>query len=74
MKSHADGSVIWKVVVNFVDVIESSLSWYVVNGRKIRVGKDPWFKYIQQHMLHDNMVEALRHKSIVYISQLATPF
>ena len=67
MKSHSGGSVIWKVVVKSIDVIESILACFVGNDRKIRVGKDPWVRCNQHHRLPDHMVEALRQRGIVYL-------
>ena len=50
-KSHLGGLVIWKVVVKYFDVIEDSLAWNIINGRKLRVGEDPWVGCNQQHRL-----------------------
>ena len=60
MKMHAGGSVIWKAVVKSIDVIESCLAWFVGNGRKLRVGEDPWVRCTQQHHLPKLMVDVLR--------------
>ena len=68
VKSHAGGSIIWKVVVKSIDVIESSLAWYVGNGRKLRVGEDSWVGCIQQHRFPDHTMEVLRRK-VLYTSQ-----
>ena len=73
MKTHKGGSVSWKVVVLSFDVIESNLGWNVGNGRKLRVGEDPWVGCTQQHRLPVHTVEALRQRGIVYLSQLAAP-
>ena len=60
IKSHIDGSVIWKAVVKSFDVIEDSLAWNIGNGRKMRVGEDPWVGCNQHHRLTENLVESLR--------------
>ena len=74
METHTSGSVIWKAMVLSFDVIESNLAWNVGNGRKLRVGEDPWVGCTQQHRLPVHTVEALRQRGIVYLSQLAAPF
>ena len=73
VKSHVGGSVFWKAVVKSLDVIKASLAWHVRNGRKLRVGEDPWVGSIQQHRLHVDTMEELRHRGIFYLSQLAAP-
>ena len=59
-KSHQGGLVIWKEVVKAFDVIEDSLAWNLGNGRKLKVGEDPWVGCNQQHRLSENLVEPLR--------------
>ena len=44
-KSHSGGSVIRKVMVQSFCVLESKLAWNVGNGRKLRVGEDPWIGF-----------------------------
>ena len=61
-KSHIGGLVIWKAVVKSFDVIEDSLGWNIGNGRKMRVGEDPWVGCNQQHRLIRNLVESLRQR------------
>ena len=73
MKSHAGGSIFWKVVVKSFDVIEDSLAWMIRNGRKLRVGGDPWISCIKQHKLQDDSVLALRQIGIFYLNQLTAP-
>ena len=46
-KSHVVGSVIWKEVVKYFNVIESNLSWNVENGILFWIGVDPWVGYTQ---------------------------
>ena len=50
-KVHLGGSVIWKVVVKNFNVIEDSLSWNIINGRKLRVGEDSWVGCNKHHRL-----------------------
>ena len=71
VKSHAGGSIFWKVVVKSMDVIEDSIAWMIRNGRKLRVGEDQWIGCIQQHKLRDDTVVALRQRGIFFIYQLA---
>ena len=46
-KNHAGGSIFWKVVVKSFDVIGGGLAWSVRNGRKLRIGEDPWAGCLQ---------------------------
>ena len=41
-KSHVGGSIFWKAVIKSFDVIHGGLAWSVENGRKLRIGEDPW--------------------------------
>ena len=72
-KTHASGSVIWKAVVKYFELIGSNLTWNVGNGRRAWIGVDPWVGSNQNHILPIRMVEALREQDIIYISQLAAP-
>ena len=63
---------IWKVVVLSFSVLETNLAWNVGDGRKLRVGEDPWVGSTQQHILPSHTMEALRHGDIFYLYQLAT--
>ena len=71
-KTHTGGSVIWKAVVLSFGVIESNLAWKVGNGRKLRVGEEPWVAFSQQHRLSGHTVEALKQRGLVYLSQFAS--
>ena len=73
MELHVGSSIFWKEVVKYVDVIENSLSWLVRYGRKLRFGEGPWVRSIQQHRLHDDMMEKLRLRGIIFLSQLVAP-
>ena len=43
------------------------------NGRKLRVGEDPWMGSSLQHLLPRCTVEALRQQGITFLSHLADP-
>jgi len=72
-KSHVGGSMIWKAVVKSFQLIESKLAWNVGNGQKLLVGRDPWMGCTYDHTLPGFVVEALRRRGIVSLSQLAVP-
>ena len=61
-KSHARGSMIWKVVVQSFSFLESNLAWKVGDGRKLRVSEDPWVDSAQKHILPSHMVEEMRER------------
>ena len=67
VKSHVGGSIFWKVVVKSFDVIGNGLAWMIGNGRKLRVGEDPWTGCLQQHKLMDNTMLALRQNGIFFL-------
>ena len=64
------GSIFWKAVVKSFDVIGNGLAWMIGNGRKLRVGEDPWTGCVQQHKLLENIVLALRQSGIFFLHQL----
>ena len=58
-KAHTGGSVIWKAIVKSFHLIESNLAWDVGNGEKVLIGRDPWLGSTHQHILPNDVVEAL---------------
>ena len=72
-KTHTGGSIIWKAVVKSFGIIEAKLAWQIGNGRKLRVGEDPWVVCNQEHILWDGTVRALRLRSIFFLYQLSAP-
>lgn len=50
-KSHAGGSMIWKVVVKYFQIMESNLVSNVGSGRRLKVGEGLWMGNVQQHLL-----------------------
>ena len=72
-KCHRGGSVIWKAVVKTFDVIEDSLAWNIGNGRRMRVGVDPWASCNRLFILSVILVESLRQHDVIYLFQLDSP-
>jgi len=72
-KSHQGGSMIWKAVVKTFHIIENKLAWNVGNGLRLLVGRDPWVGCNIDHVLPGYVIEALRRRGIVSLSQLAVP-
>ena len=60
LKSHRGGSVIWKAVIKSFDVIGENLFWKVGNGRRVRVGEDPWLGCNGKFRLSEPLVASLR--------------
>ena len=73
VKLHTGGSIFWRAVVKYLDVIEANIAWHVGNGRNIIFGEDAWVGCIQQHKLRVEMVMELRHRGIFFLNHLATP-
>ena len=67
------GSIFWKAVIKFFDVIGGGLSWSVGNGIKVRIGEDPCAGCLQQHLLMEDTFQALRKVGYYHLHQLATP-
>ena len=57
--------------MRYFSIIESSLSWDVGNGEKVQVGRDPWLGSEQQHVLPDEVINALALRGITTLNQLA---
>ena len=60
-------------MIKSFDVIGGGLAWSVRNGRKLRIGVDPWVVCLQQHLLMENTILALRKAGFFYLHQLAAP-
>ena len=72
-KSRVGGSVIWEAVVNSFSMIESNLAWNIGDGRRLRIGEDPWIGSAHRHLLPKWMVAALRERGIIFLSELESP-
>ena len=66
-KSHAGASIFWKAVIKSFDVIGGRLAWSVKNGIKLSIAKDPWVGCLQQHILRENTILALRESVFFYL-------
>ena len=53
------GSIFWKDVIKFFDVIGGGLAWSVGNGIKIRIREDPWDGCLQKHILMEDTIQAI---------------
>jgi len=54
-------------VIKSFDVIGGGLAWSVGNGRKIRIGEDPWAGCLQQHLLMEDTIQALREAGYYHL-------
>lgn len=53
-------SVVWKVVLNSLDVIWHGLVWKVGNGRSVSIGIDSYPRSDFKHILPQPLLEALK--------------
>ena len=60
-------------MIKSFDVIGGGLSWSVGNGRKIHIREDPWAGCLQQHLLMEDTIQALREAGYYHLHQLAAP-
>jgi len=72
-KSHKGGSVIWKAVVSAFQVVENYLVWKFGNGRKLRIGEDPWSGCDSQHLIYEHLIMELRLKGYYTLHHLVDP-
>ena len=64
---------VWKVVIHPYDLIGGGLAWRVGNGRKVRIGSDPWARCGQKHILPTNLQNLLHDRGIFYLNQITDP-
>ena len=60
-------------MIKSFDVIGGGLDWSVGNGRKIRIGEDHWAGCLQQHLLMEDTIQALREAGYYHLHQLEAP-
>ena len=59
----------WKVLVLAFPLVGNWLAWLVGNGRKIRVGEDPWSGEGERYKLLEGLVSKLRSLGIYNLNQ-----
>lgn len=47
--------------------------WNIGNGRKLRIGEDPWPGCESQHLLSEHLIMELRQKGLYTLHQLVDP-
>jgi len=66
-------SVIWKALVLSFGLIGSGLVWRVGDGRKLRVGLDPWVGSGRDHILPLAIRTILEDQGFFFLSSIADP-
>lgn len=66
-----NGLVIWKATVKSFRIIEARLAWHIGNGKKVRIGIDPWVGCRAEHELPRELVTTLNDHGILYLNQVA---
>ena len=64
---------IWKAIVKSFHLIERNLAWDVGNGEKVLIGRDSWLGSTHQHILPNDVVEALGRNGFTTLNHLADP-
>jgi hypothetical protein len=59
--------IVWKATIKYFSLIGNWLVWKVGNGRRIRLGKDPWVSYGNNFELLDHIVNFLRERGFFYM-------
>jgi hypothetical protein len=70
-KSHQTGSIMWKALVKYFEVISQGLAWKVGRGNSLRLGRDPWVGATGQHLLPQNLIDRLHERGIFHLIQIA---
>lgn len=65
-----ESSCIWKAVLASMEVICSGLSWKVGNGKRFRIGLDPWLGSSHSHILPRDLVDSLEQNNFRFLSQV----
>ena len=72
-KKHKSGSIIWKSLCKSFSLIAEGLVWKVGDGRKVRIGADPWIGSAQNHILPQPLIQIIHQKGYFHINQIADP-
>ena len=68
-KRTKNGSIGWKSLVLAFPLVGNWLAWLVGNGRKIRVGEDPWLGVGERYKISEGLVSKLRSLGIYNLNQ-----
>ena len=69
-KSRTNCSVVWKVVVKHFDLVGSGLVWRIGNGRRVRLGIDPWVGCGRDRVLPEEMRLHLVTRGCLFITDI----
>ena len=68
-KEYKNGSIGWKSFVLVFPLIENWLAWYVGNGKKVRLGEDPWIGVGDGYKLSCDTIEKLKRRKITSLNE-----
>lgn len=66
-------STLWRLVINYLDLSTSGLTWRIGHGHKIRLGYDPWKGSGEIHILSQNIIPTFGMKATLELYQIENP-
>ena len=70
-KNRRGSSIIWKVMVQYFDLIGTGLVWRVGSRSRVRLGMDLWFGRGRTHILPEEICLSISDRWILFLSQVA---
>jgi len=64
-------SIVWKALANSFMIVGSWLTWKIINGLKVRVGIDPWFKVKGPYHFSLDLQDTLHNLNIYTLNDVA---
>ena len=60
----------WRALIATFDAIDEWIIWKVGNGRRLKIGQEPWIGCYVAHKISLHMISSLRDQGLLHLIQV----